>query len=270
MNPLIYLTITGTDEHFKTLGRNCVKSLRQFGKFTHDVIVLSDSDFEIENAKVINCLDKKRHPVIQRCFVLDYIDVSKYTHICYLDADILIMNDIYPLFRDNENIQYAEEGITIENAFSDKNNVFFMSMEEKQKWKNKHTINAGQFVVCGDIAAAFFRLWIKTIGSNNEFGIDQAGLNYIIRKEFFPSKPMRKVLFSAGVNEIKNGCIINHFNCNHRSGFYNSVSTALFSEYPIVGKGKEIELRLIEEPPKITVTKPVTVNRTNSTFFKKQ
>lgn len=233
-NPLVVYTISGDDIHYKNICKNSIQSLLKYGEYTHDIIILTNNkhnweNFVFPNCKIIKCLSDDKNPCIQRIFIPQYIDLSLYSHLLYLDSDTLIMNNIYPLFKDTNNVLYAEEEQTIEQHIDNPgfcyNNLLFMTEEEKQKWKKEHTINSGHFVVPTKLFNSFFNNWKNILGTYNDYGPDQASLNTLIRRSIVPAKLMdgKYYCFSSDISCRETGTIINHFSISHRGEKYNTL-----------------------------------------------
>lgn len=226
--PVVVYTITGKDIHYKNMCKNSIETLLKYGNYNGDIVILTDKhhdwrDFNYPKLLINRCLDESKHAVIHRCFIPDYINLDNYTHLFYVDSDILFMNDVSLLFNDNESIIYVEETHRyIDDGFN-KFNTQFMTEQEKQQWKYKNVINAGQIVVPRKLYKQFFKVWQEILGTHNCFGPDQAAFNLLIRKNLIPCTLLDKSLIKWGGDQIDKIAIINHFNTRHRGDTYKSI-----------------------------------------------
>lgn len=104
-NPVIYFCVFGSDDYYECC-QIAVTSLRRFGRYTGDIIIIADRTPE----QVLSILpDDVRdrvlvrpvsghEPLFERYKVFDH-PISEYLPVMYLDTDIVVADDIRPLLK---------------------------------------------------------------------------------------------------------------------------------------------------------------------------
>jgi lipopolysaccharide biosynthesis glycosyltransferase len=195
-NNLIYFTVRGKE--YKEMLTYCVKSLRNIGNYNGKIIIFTN---EIdENLKSINHLATfvsiqfQCHPMFDRLHAMEFINPCLYKNILALDSDVLAMKDISSLFTASDEVLYMEEPWQyIKKCSWDLIYSSHMTDEEKQKFGDFHTINAGHFCIAGNIFIDFYEKYKEECyRKRQEFGADQSALNSIIRKGLIKARPFSK------------------------------------------------------------------------------
>lgn len=208
---LIYMVAVGAaDERFYQCIQWSVDSIRQWGKFTDEIVVLTDKAspeliagvgnnatvLEIQNDEMYDAKhqrsDREKFQ-ITRLFVNQWIDLSAYDSVMYMDADILAIGDINPLFENVNEFQYSREFQPMSAPmFSD-----LLSDEELPKAKWQRAVNSGVYVAPSQILPECLRQWKQLLDANPDgHCYDQAALNAAVLRKIFPVKPLPS--FSVG------------------------------------------------------------------------
>lgn len=208
---LIYLVAVGAaDARFYKCIQWCAHSLREWGKFTGDIIILTDNASpELisgvkDYAKVleidINALFDPEHQrsdhdkfQVTRLFVYQWIDLSAYKTVMYMDADILAVQDVNPLFNGVNEFRYSREFQPMSAPmFSD-----LLTDEELLEAKWHRAINSGVYVAPASYLPECLRLWKELLDVNpGVHCYDQTALNAAIFRKIFRAKPLSA--FSVG------------------------------------------------------------------------
>lgn len=117
-NPLIYLSVSGKDSYFECL-RIAVNSIFKFGKYTGKVAIISDREEKEINylfdndAKnnIIYFKNSGNDPLFERYKIFEH-DISDFSPILYLDADIVVSDDINKFLKntpDNKSVNLYRE-----------------------------------------------------------------------------------------------------------------------------------------------------------------
>ncbi len=100
MRALVYLVCVG-DPAYGEMARLCIDSLRAAGRFTGDVVVLTDGMFQggagaeaVRVGAAGNALASRR----LKLGAWRHLDASAYDRILFLDCDIVAVGDVAPLF----------------------------------------------------------------------------------------------------------------------------------------------------------------------------
>jgi hypothetical protein len=222
---LIYYIAFGM-KHF-SLAKNSIASLKKYGMYHGDIKIVTDIKENIEGVGSIIRDIIPVHSSLLRVYIRDYIDISVYSNIGYLDCDIIIMNDINFLLC-IDGISLAEEHLTIKSQWNDINNTFYMQEEEKIQFSSMNCINSGQFFLSNPYYETFFD-GVKNIISTNRtdiFGPDQSALNYYILKNNIVYNSIKDYVkfFGNSYSSKHDGCVINHFNGCADGKLYNEVN----------------------------------------------
>lgn len=185
---LIYTVAIGND-HVR-YARFMVQSLRTFGKFDGDILVFSDHAHNIDGATVVQQLDilALRKPHMTKAFIGKALDVSAYNKVCWLDADVVAVQPVAPLF------EQAGLWLPVE--------VKVLQEEDKQAFSipaepcaiGDIGLNAGLILHDGVEWNGFCQRWwdAMVIGQcwNHQYCFDQPVLNHLIRSGIIPANRM--------------------------------------------------------------------------------
>jgi hypothetical protein len=138
---LVYLVAFGTDclELFKV----CLSGLR---KCEVDIVLITDQYFFDERVRVVQraAPADKSHVYSFRTKVREFVDLSPYNQVWYLDTDFVIFGDIFKKYAGNENLLINKE------PDSRINNEHFnadLTEFEKELYKDVVALNSGIYCV---------------------------------------------------------------------------------------------------------------------------
>lgn len=153
MKNLIYSVAYGLPEHF-VLAQEWVNSIRASGCATK-IILLTDREIEIKGAEVIVCLFMTPSQ-FWKAAIRNVVECEKYDKILFMDTDIVCLKNPNVFF-ELEGIQIPrEEPLTITKSGL---NPVFLTEEEKEKFGNDFSYNAGTIVMPGKWANTFWTEW---------------------------------------------------------------------------------------------------------------
>ena len=202
---LVYLVAIGIlDGRYLTAVRQCVNSLRTHGSYSGDVVVLTDAasasaleervpsadlvvleeDFLAAGLDGRPIVDRYRTARLRAHRVLP---LSNYDTIMYLDADILAVRSIMPLFQGVDSLRVARQFEPMSNpGFSA---LFDDDELERARWRRG--INSGTYVVPSEQLAAVLEGWWRELdGHPGGPCYDQDGLNALVLRERVLSAPL--------------------------------------------------------------------------------
>lgn len=202
---LIYLIAVGIDDpRFADMAQWCVESLRRWGCFDGDIVVLTDagsagrlgdlsSDAEVrvvdDGLLWVADHDRKRGERFQmaRLNVHRAIDLGRYDTVMYCDVDILAIRDIRPLFEHVREFRYARE---FQPMSGPGYNASLTDSElEQARWRR--AVNSGTYVAPAADLAQCLAIWRDELDrAPAGAAYDQPALNAVILRERFPSVPM--------------------------------------------------------------------------------
>jgi glycosyltransferase involved in cell wall biosynthesis len=208
---LIYLVAIGaSDARFLECVRWCVHSLRHWGKFEDEILIITDNatpdlkesvkDHAMLLEFPLNSLFDPKHErndyekfQVTRLLIHQLIDLNVYKNVMYLDADILAVQDIRPLFKDVKEFQYSREFQPMSAPmFSD-----LLTDEELVQAKWHPAVNSGTFIAPAEYLPLCLDKWKAILdASPNVHCYDQTALNAAILRKEFRAKPLS--LFSVG------------------------------------------------------------------------
>ena len=156
MRFLIYLISFGAD--FRCFTQMALNSIREVGRWQHDIVVLCDGDWDFGNrATVINIVPdlQKRYPWyatttgmrVSHCKpeIEYYVDLETYDYVLYLDSDILVNGDglsalVESLCRDAQFVVQRDcVSVSSGQSFA---GGWVLTPEERAKWGH-YQINSG-------------------------------------------------------------------------------------------------------------------------------
>jgi hypothetical protein len=169
-------------------------TLRGRGQYAGDILlVCNELDSivrSVASLATIQVADLKCHIRDDRMHAMRLIDASKYDQILNLDADILCLNPIDPLFQAVDELRYYDEwwGFLRERQ---QMYTYYMDELEVRRYAWCHTINVGHWCVSGNQFTALYDAWKRTLRSKpyDVDGADQAAFNTVVRRGFIPAKP---------------------------------------------------------------------------------
>lgn len=113
---LVYYNI-GKDLKYLDLLSLSIESLRKFGNYTGDILVIADTVTcdavkELKEVTAVMQVDKaveSYQAALNKLKIYKYQDISKYTKILYLDMDILVQHEVQPMFNRIDKISVGAE-----------------------------------------------------------------------------------------------------------------------------------------------------------------
>ena len=187
--------------YYITLGEQCAKltsisiqTLLINGNYKGDILVFGD-DYFIKNNKfdieIIRVEQGDFHVFDCKFIFGEQIDHTKYDQIMYLDSDIEVLNNVYPLFTAEGKLLHRVErwhkqkdepygSLLMSNLFT---------KEEYEQYKDNYISNAGQFCIDAKLFKQFIGEWKKLVSRNSlMLGNDQSGFNLLIYKNLIPNE----------------------------------------------------------------------------------
>jgi len=138
---LVYLAAFGPDclELFKV----CLSGLRNCEV---DIILITDQYFFDERVKVIQYASPadRAHIVSFRTRIKEFIDISPYDQVWYMDTDYVIKGDLFKQYEGNDNILL---NIEPDSLVSNEHFCADLTEFEKELYKDVVAINAGIYCV---------------------------------------------------------------------------------------------------------------------------
>ena len=136
---LVYLIAFGSEclEQFKL----CYKGLKQCDV---DVLLITDQNYLEDSVNVIrvDTVPKARDQYIFRTNITDYVDISKYDRVWYMDCDILIFGDIFQVKSDAIIVTAEPKWTMGHDCFASA-----LTHEERVKYYHYPAINGGLYSV---------------------------------------------------------------------------------------------------------------------------
>ena len=208
---LIYLVAIGaSDTRFLECISWCVHSLRHWGKFEDEILIITDSatpelkESTKKHAKLLefplaSLFDPKHERndyekfQVTRLLIHHLIDLKVYQNVMYLDADILAVQDIRPLFTNVKEFQYSREFQPMSAPmFSD-----LLTDEELDQAKWHPAVNSGTFIAPADYLSECLDTWKVILDASPKVHCyDQTALNAAIFRKSFRAKPLP--MFAVG------------------------------------------------------------------------
>jgi glycosyltransferase involved in cell wall biosynthesis len=202
---LIYLVAVGALEpRFIQAVEDCVDSLRRFGNFGGDIVVVTDcadAAFSAALRREATLLRVAEHELREaahgRAGIERYLaarlrfphlfDVRPYEQVMYLDSDILAVRDLTPLFSDRDHFRYACEFQSMDSAGFNG----CLSVLERQEARLRRGINSGTFVVPASYLGECLRTWQSVLDAlPHALGYDQPALNATILRGLIRAQPL--------------------------------------------------------------------------------
>jgi len=187
---LIYYVSKG--ELFSKLTNYSIKTLLTKGKYEGDILVLGDDYFidnNEHNVKVIDITNSNVHPQHIRYLCGNLIDLKDYDKIIYIDSDIEVLRNVYPLLILESGLNYTEEDYHthLDFGFGLPASSYYFTEEEFELYKNEKIINSGFFCIDVFYFKKLIEIW-KTISERKTAvqSSDQAAFNLIVLKKIFP------------------------------------------------------------------------------------
>jgi hypothetical protein len=158
---LVYYTV-GSDIRYVDMLKYSIESLRTFGKYKDDILIISDDvcirkvKQRFRDYKILHIQNPSIHceSSINKLRINSYIDIKNYNKIIFLDLDILIQNEIDIIFGyiedkfifSNEHFPTKEHPQKI-GDIGNWHGAYLFSEEEAKIYdiKNKNAVNSGFF-----------------------------------------------------------------------------------------------------------------------------
>ena len=192
MKTLVYFTSIG--EKYAALTQIAVNTLITNGQYTGAIKVFCDDYFKSDNKQVeiikINP-SGSYHLCNCKLFCLLQIDFSQYDQILFLDSDIEVVKNIYPLFTADNCLLYAEEPWQkIKNqGFKDPCTSLCFSEAEYKEFAERQSINSGQFCFDARLGHKLLYEWFNIFSKTSMiFGAEQSALALLVFKQIIPVK----------------------------------------------------------------------------------
>jgi hypothetical protein len=197
MRTLVYLACFA-DPVYAEAARLCIASLRGPGRYRGDVAVLTDGTFpEGAPGTTVVRLPEAKDAFAIKCVKLEaarVLDVARYDRVLWLDADVIALGDVAPLF------EFCRRGLAAgdERPFNTLRAPSVggcLSPWERLRHRFRWGINAGVFCVEGSLVGRYLDLWHAEVHRHRAAlgrWIDQPPLNALIvrrRIEFRPYPP---------------------------------------------------------------------------------
>ena len=185
---IIYI-IDGNDPFYKFQLQNSLKTLLKQGQYTGDIIILTGKQFDEKSllefpVKIKKCLKDNISIYCQRIYIDQYVDLTIYSHILYLDVDTLFHKDVSELFN-ADHLLFVEEYKTIRDCTREDLILActkFFTQDELKLLMDCRAINNGQFVLPIASFRDFFQQWQSILGSYSGWGYDQSSFNALVRR----------------------------------------------------------------------------------------
>ena len=188
MRRLIYTTAYGKEIN-SHIAAECVHAIRKFG-FRDDLVVLCDHDEVFESARTVTFRYASRR--LPRCLIHELMDLEKYDQVMYLDADVLNVGDLDPVFGllsdapEGLGVVLPNEDFMIGEMFL--NHMLLTGAERNNlEIMRRRQINSGTILMRGKDAPSILSTWETLWASNSLNGYwDQPALQaLIVRNEFW-------------------------------------------------------------------------------------
>jgi glycosyltransferase involved in cell wall biosynthesis len=208
---LIYLVAVGAaDPRFYECVQWSVHSLRQWGRFTGDILILTDNAspslfaavqdyanvFEVDADALFDAAHQRSdHDKFQvtRLLIHQLLDLSAYETVMYMDADILAVQNVNSLFEGVNEFRYSREFQPMSAPmFSD-----LLTDEELSHAKWRRAINSGVYLAPANYLPECLNAWKAILDANPDVHCyDQTALNTAVFRDVFRAKPL--ATFSVG------------------------------------------------------------------------
>lgn len=211
---LIYITAWGTQ--YRELSNMLIHSLKTTGEYKDKIYLFTDSlsDLKYLNDTQIKTIipnipelnNKSYNTAWLRLDILKYIDTTAFDQIMYLDADILCLKPIEPMFDAFGCLRFVNEGVPARVA--PKYNLDHYNKEEYEYYSKMSSINSGQYCVDSKLFIEYMNKWKSLLTKSDQ--LDQSAFNYMIRKNLIKSKSWHLTFVQFwNENNLKN--ILIHF-----------------------------------------------------------
>lgn len=189
MNNLLFSIAFGSDAWHQCV--IMVDSMRKFGKFDGDIVIFSDSNERMDGADVVfSPLKDECYSIMAvRWLIGKDFDVSKYDRVAMIDADIVAINPIAPLF------EFDHPGVRVPEEFPDGRayhgnspwSIHGIDFEQNKPVHNCGTViaRADQWNYASNLLWETMRL-IRPMVHQPYIWIDQQALNHLLRRGLLP------------------------------------------------------------------------------------
>lgn len=204
MSNLIYLVAVGANDSrfYESVGW-CVTSLRRWGGFTDDILVVTDNASALrgvinDQANILEVdpelLSDPSHAraerdkyLMARLRVHHHVDLTPYNTVMYVDSDVLAISDVRPLFDRVTEFRYSRE-------FQPMSAPMYngaLSEDELAEAKWVRGINSGIFVCPAADLPTSLDAWKRVLDSEpSADAYDQPALNALVLRKLIPARPM--------------------------------------------------------------------------------
>lgn len=202
MRKLIYICVRG--EEFRRMAVMLVCSLRDVGKYTGDILIVCNSldpiVRSVDRLAEVRVANLPCHIRDDRMHAMALIDPTRYDQILNLDADILALNDVNPLFQAADELRFYDEWWGYLHQHQQMY-TYYMDAEEIRRYGWCHTINVGHWCVSGNQFRPLYQAW-KEVLESRPYGVDgadQAAFNAVVRRGLVPAKPIDRGLICTAL-----------------------------------------------------------------------
>jgi len=203
MNLIYLICYWNNDPMWVEMTTMCVTSLRKLGNYKDKIVIMTDHNQAFmscdlgDNTEVLNVssneiIETSNHRNGAECFYVakqkfyKFFDVSPFNKVLYLDSDILVINDIHPLFNISEDFHYAREYLPMNSPWF--NGCLDEDEKEQANWVRG--ANAGTFCVPSNMFSSYMQLWLRSICEfPSAVAYDQPVLNALIFRNKISAKP---------------------------------------------------------------------------------
>ncbi len=202
---LAYLMVIGdVEERLLLAARWCVTSLRRFGRYEDEILIITDKDPSVfcpevrRDARILFIPEERLWDpshgrkgydryLAARTRIPHFIDVENYENILYLDCDVLVIKEVAHIFDCGDYFRYSREFQPMSAPMF--NSCLTEAELMKARWVRG--INSGIFCAPGHSFAECMNKWNEEIDScPGGFGYDQPALNALVLRARIRSRAL--------------------------------------------------------------------------------
>ena len=210
---LVYFSVFYNKKYF-TLAKLLLKSLLVFSTIPFDILLLTSPDFQAEAEELNTIIPIKIHympcatifqAACARLHIFEYPNINQYHKILYLDTDILIKQDMIPIFSEPlEDVLYGIESGTIDSINFGSQFFDFSTVDRTTTGINSGTL---LFNNCMAIRNLFARINAHIQGYTGvpPYALDQPFINFhAIRDNMYNNSFLNKYVSLYEGGEVNN------------------------------------------------------------------
>jgi lipopolysaccharide biosynthesis glycosyltransferase len=183
---LVYMISMGSSVYHQ-MTRLCIQSLRQWGKFTGDLVVFTDQPRNFSNLGVTTFSVPAKTTSFEikllKSKAAEILDVHKYSNVAFLDSDMIVLRNINSLFcARGSSIACASE-FPFHSMLHDVHGSSLLRFEERERAKLKWGLNSGFVAMQSKYFRSNMRIWSNAIIRYRAYltnAIDQPCLNILV------------------------------------------------------------------------------------------